>query len=281
MEWNHGNYLRVPPPFVSRPADNSMGGFLYNYNYDHYPGFEMMKYPALMGQGSSTHGMSSGSINKAMMTSEYASASNHDQMGDQKKKRLSGEQLESLECSFQEEVKLDPDRKMKLAQELGLQPRQVAIWFQNRRARWKAKQLEQLYDGLKHQFDVVSNEKKQLKYEFDVVSRENKHLLEEVSALKAMLKEAAMKNHQVVSTEISGEDTVESTSVGNRSSLLLTRQHHHQQQQNIAANDHDHQVNNYHAFNIVDDYNPVVVMPPPPPPPQPNYWNNVLPPSYP
>lgn len=42
MEWNHGNYLRVPPPFVSRPADNSMGGFLYNYNYDHYPGNTIM-----------------------------------------------------------------------------------------------------------------------------------------------------------------------------------------------------------------------------------------------
>lgn len=33
MDWN-GN-LRVP--FVSRPADNSFS-FLYNYNYDHFPG---------------------------------------------------------------------------------------------------------------------------------------------------------------------------------------------------------------------------------------------------
>lgn len=85
-----------------------------------------------------------------------------------KKKRLTSEQLDSLETSFQEETKLEPDRKMKLAQELGLQPRQVAVWFQNRRARWKAKQLERLYDALKHEYDVVSNEKQKLQEEVSI-----------------------------------------------------------------------------------------------------------------
>ncbi|KAL2229346.1 UNVERIFIED_CONTAM: putative homeobox-leucine zipper protein ATHB-51 [Sesamum indicum] len=84
---------------------------------------------------------------------------------DPKKKRLSNEQLESLENSFQEEIKLDPDRKMKLAKELGLQPRQIAVWFQNRRARWKAKQLERLYDALKREYDAVSRDKQKLQQE--------------------------------------------------------------------------------------------------------------------
>lgn len=79
-----------------------------------------------------------------------------------KKKRLSIEQLESLERSFQEEIKLDPDRKLKLSRELGLQPRQIAVWFQNRRARWKAKKLEHLYDSLKQEFDAIFNEKQKL-----------------------------------------------------------------------------------------------------------------------
>ncbi|KAG5556730.1 hypothetical protein RHGRI_007111 [Rhododendron griersonianum] len=238
----------------------------------------MMKYPAVVGQGSSAHAMGSGPMKDVMMMNGYASGNARDQMGDQKKKRLSAEQFDSLESSFQEEVKLNPERKMKLAKELGLHPRQVSIWFQNRRARWKAKQLEQLYDRLKHQFEVVSSEKKQLKREFDDVSGENKHLQEEVSALKAMLKKvtAAMKNHhQVISAEISGEDTVESTSVGNRSSLLLTRRHHHHHHQTIAPNEDHPQVNNCHAFSIADDYNPVEVMPPPA-----NYWNAVMRPSY-
>lgn len=83
----------------------------------------------------------------------------------EKKKRLSSEQLESLERSFQEEIKLDPDRKQKLSKELGLQPRQIAVWFQNRRARWKAKQLEHLYDTLKQEFDAISREKHKLQEE--------------------------------------------------------------------------------------------------------------------
>lgn len=83
----------------------------------------------------------------------------------EKKKRLTTDQLESLENCFQEEIKLDPDRKMKLARELGLQPRQIAVWFQNRRARWKNKQLERLYDSLKQDFDLVSREKLRLQEE--------------------------------------------------------------------------------------------------------------------
>lgn len=84
---------------------------------------------------------------------------------EKKKKRLTSNQIESLERSFQEEIKLDPERKMKLSRELGLQPRQIAVWFQNRRTRWKNKQLESLYDVLKHEYDVVSKEKQKLQEE--------------------------------------------------------------------------------------------------------------------
>lgn len=99
----------------------------------------------------------------ALMDNKINVNSNYGQ--DPKKKRLSTDQLDSLENSFQEEIKLDPDRKMKLAKELGLQPRQIAVWFQNRRARWKGKQLERLYDSLKQEFDNVTREKQKLQQE--------------------------------------------------------------------------------------------------------------------
>ncbi|KAK1265228.1 Homeobox-leucine zipper protein ATHB-20 [Acorus gramineus] len=89
-----------------------------------------------------------------------------------KKRRLSSEQVKLLERSFDTENKLEPERKIQLAKDLGLQPRQVAIWFQNRRARWKTKQLEKdydvlktSYDGLKGDYDCLLKEKEKLKAE--------------------------------------------------------------------------------------------------------------------
>ena len=73
----------------------------------------------------------------------------------EKKRRLNMEQVKTLEKSFELGNKLEPERKMQLARALGLQPRQIAIWFQNRRARWKTKQLEKDYDILKRQFEAV------------------------------------------------------------------------------------------------------------------------------
>ncbi|GAV63810.1 Homeobox domain-containing protein/HALZ domain-containing protein [Cephalotus follicularis] len=207
MDWNAN--LRT---FVSRP-DTSLN-FLYNYNYDQFPGMEV-KHPA-MAEG--PHGLL-----PAMDKHHYANQ--------EKKKRLTSDQLDSLERSFQEEIKLDPDRKMKLSRELGLQPRQIAVWFQNRRARWKAKQLERLYDGLKQDFDAISREKQKLQ--------------EEVMKLKAMLREQATRKQVSTGyTEISGEETVESTTVAIRSSNRPRGTGHHQ----IAEGNF--------LFNV-DEYNPV------------------------
>ncbi|CAH2059046.1 unnamed protein product [Thlaspi arvense] len=102
----------------------------------------------------------------AMVESSYGEASNSiNGYEKKKKKKITSEQLKLLERSFQEETKLDPDRKMKLSKELGLPTRQIAVWFQNRKARWKNKQLEHLYESLRQEFDVVSREKKLLQEE--------------------------------------------------------------------------------------------------------------------
>ncbi|OEL27316.1 Homeobox-leucine zipper protein HOX14 [Dichanthelium oligosanthes] len=99
--------------------------------------------------------------------------------GDPKKRRLSDEQVEMLELSFREERKLETGRKVHLAAELGLDPKQVAVWFQNRRARHKSKLLEEEFAKLKQAHDAailhkchLENEVMRLKERLEVTEEE-------------------------------------------------------------------------------------------------------------
>ncbi|XAR66513.1 hypothetical protein NMG60_11012782 [Bertholletia excelsa] len=78
------------------------------------------------------------------------------------KKRLTQDQIRLLETSFSFNKKLDPDRKSQLAQELGLPPRQVAVWYQNKRARWKNQSLEVDYKALQVRLESVLEENERL-----------------------------------------------------------------------------------------------------------------------
>lgn len=106
----------------------------------------------------------------------------YDEQLPEKKRRLTPEQVHLLERSFEEENKLEPERKTELARKLGLQPRQVAVWFQNRRARWKTKQLERDFDRLKASFDA-------LRADHDVLLQDNHRLRSQVVSLTEKLQE--------------------------------------------------------------------------------------------
>ncbi|KAM0908459.1 hypothetical protein ACQ4PT_015448 [Festuca glaucescens] len=56
---------------------------------------------------------------------------------------------------FREEQKLETSWKVHLAAELGLDPKKVAIWFQNRHARHNIKLLEEEFAKLKHAHDAT------------------------------------------------------------------------------------------------------------------------------
>ncbi|PON90881.1 Homeobox protein [Trema orientale] len=113
----------------------------------------------------------------------------------EKKRRLSVDQVKALEKNFEVENKLEPERKVKLAQELGLQPRQVAVWFQNRRARWKTKQLERDYGLLKANYDA-------LKLNYDALKHDNEALLKEIRELKSKLQDENSESNLSVKEEL-------------------------------------------------------------------------------
>nr|QCH01350.1 homeobox-leucine zipper protein 1 [Eriobotrya japonica] len=91
-----------------------------------------------------------------------------------KKLRLSKEQSAFLEESFKEHHTLNPKQKLALAKQLNLRPRQVEVWFQNRRARTKLKQTEVDCEFLKRCCETLTEENRRLNKE-----------LQELRALKA------------------------------------------------------------------------------------------------
>ncbi|KAL9666138.1 hypothetical protein QQ045_000462 [Rhodiola kirilowii] len=130
-----------------------------------------------------------------------------------KKRRLSSSQVKALEKNFEEDNKLEPARKAKLAVELGLQPRQVAVWFQNRRARWKNKQLEKEYEVLKSSYE-------ELKMSYENVGQEKEALNTELRDLKLKLagetQFSESENYNIVSDQrISSSGESESNNLTN------------------------------------------------------------------
>ncbi|KAK4738330.1 hypothetical protein R3W88_002027 [Solanum pinnatisectum] len=91
-------------------------------------------------------------------------ASDDDENGanTRKKLRLSKEQSAYLEESFKEHHTLNPKQKLALAKQLSLRPRQVEVWFQNRRARTKLKQTEVDCEYLKRCCETLTDENRRL-----------------------------------------------------------------------------------------------------------------------
>ncbi|CAI9768122.1 unnamed protein product [Fraxinus pennsylvanica] len=84
-----------------------------------------------------------------------------------KKLRLTKEQSRVLEQRFQLNHALNPKQKEGLADQLKLKPRQVEVWFQNRRARSKLKQTETECEYLKKWFGSLSEQNRKLKKEVE------------------------------------------------------------------------------------------------------------------
>ncbi|XP_076918460.1 homeobox-leucine zipper protein ATHB-40-like [Bidens hawaiensis] len=112
-----------------------------------------------------------------------------------KNRKLTDEKLNVLEYLFEDNKKLELNRKNDIAAQLNLDPQQVAVWFQNKRARCKSKSEEaenlQLKEAncclekelqlseVKDQRDRFSNELSEVKEKLASVSNERDELIRE------------------------------------------------------------------------------------------------------
>ncbi|KAK6155516.1 hypothetical protein DH2020_009764 [Rehmannia glutinosa] len=77
-------------------------------------------------------------------------------------RRFSDEQIKSLESIFKLEAKLEPRKKIQLARDLGLQPRQVAIWFALKTLLLlQLQELNDLVKNLDHKVNLTDDEFKE------------------------------------------------------------------------------------------------------------------------
>ncbi|XP_020210781.1 homeobox-leucine zipper protein HOX15 [Cajanus cajan] len=91
----------------------------------------------------------------------------HENGNPNKKLRLTKQQSAILEDSFKQHSTLTPKQKQELAKKLNLRPRQVEVWFQNRRARTKLKETEVECELLKKWCESLREEKKMLQKELE------------------------------------------------------------------------------------------------------------------
>ncbi|KAF7828825.1 homeobox-leucine zipper protein ATHB-40 [Senna tora] len=126
------------------------------------------------------------------------------------------EQVNLLELNFGSEHKLESERKDRLASELGLDPRQVAVWFQNRRARWKNKKLEEEYSTLKKLHDSTILEKcrletevLKLKEQLSEAEKEIQGLLERADRASSSNSPSSSQSMEAVDPPFLGEFGVE------------------------------------------------------------------------
>ncbi|KAK4769448.1 hypothetical protein SAY86_027598 [Trapa natans] len=112
-------------------------------------------------QGMKAHPETCDSING--VTTSNSESRNHN--GRRKKLRLSKDQSALLEDSFKIHRTLTPTHKQALADKLKLKPRQVEVWFQNRRARSKLKQIESDFERLKKKCESLSQRNQRLEKE--------------------------------------------------------------------------------------------------------------------
>uniref|UniRef100_A0A7S2NNJ5 Homeobox domain-containing protein n=1 Tax=Cyanoptyche gloeocystis TaxID=77922 RepID=A0A7S2NNJ5_9EUKA len=122
---------------------------------------------------------------RSLSQSEYQSPSNSwiDKADDEdgpasKKRRLRPNQVAQLEESFAQNPKLNQHRRSELASALDLSPRQIEVWFQNKRAKLKVQNVHEKYEELNQLYQNQIRANQELQKKVATLTQENRELQE-------------------------------------------------------------------------------------------------------
>nr|XP_004241991.1 homeobox-leucine zipper protein HAT4 [Solanum lycopersicum] len=174
----NNNYWTTHPPFPHSSSDRNMEtrSFLKGIDVNRMPAMAAEEEEGGVSSPNSTISSLSGNKrseregncteeNEMERASSRGISDEEDGETCRKKLRLTKEQSAVLEDSFKDHHTLNPKQKLALAKRLGLRPRQVEVWFQNRRARTKLKQTEVDCEFLKRCVENLTDENRRLQKE--------------------------------------------------------------------------------------------------------------------
>ncbi|XP_010529979.1 PREDICTED: homeobox-leucine zipper protein HAT1 [Tarenaya hassleriana] len=153
--------------FVSSAADHQNPPFLGGIDVNRAPSTGDCEEEAGVSSPNSTISSTISGKRSEREGNDHRVSSDEEDGGEtsRKKLRLSKDQSAILEDTFKEHNTLNPKQKMALAKQLGLTPRQVEVWFQNRRARTKLKQTEVDCEYLKRCVEKLTEDNRRLQKE--------------------------------------------------------------------------------------------------------------------
>ncbi|KAJ8451286.1 hypothetical protein Cgig2_014058 [Carnegiea gigantea] len=142
--------------------------------------------------------------------------------GERKKLRLSKEQITVLEQAFREHTTLNTKQKLALATQVNLRPRQVEVWFQNRRARTKLKQTEVDCENLRRFCETLLEDNRKLQKELQDIrvlksSPDNQSLMMQANHIPTALAMCPSCKNVSISTSTTTTTAAAKTPVGDTS----------------------------------------------------------------
>ncbi|GJP36149.1 hypothetical protein CLOM_g20669 [Closterium sp. NIES-68] len=94
-----------------------------------------------------------------------------------KRPRFHEDQLAHLEAHFAVEQELTPASKKQLAARLGVKPRQVCVWFQNRKVRQRTRERETELEGMQEAYAKLQAQCRELQDDYELLKSDYQELL--------------------------------------------------------------------------------------------------------